>query len=182
MNEFVAKIDKYFNSVDLVGEPFLIDNTVKIWIRANKFYVYFGEENKLGKTFALFSKKYYMTVELSKDLKIKDALDKIAEYIDLFREEKGVEIEKYQFWLPHCLVNNIEVETKLIAESYGINRDLALDYLIHYDKVFGRLYDEKRRQYFGLPLLCSYEEAEKYNIRDNTKSYLKGLKQLKKLV
>lgn len=178
MNEFVSKIDKYFNSVDLVGESFLED----VWIRSNKHYIYFGEKNKLGKTYALFSKKYYMTVELSKDVRIKEILDRIAEYIDIFREEKGIKIKKYQFWLPHCLVNNIEVETKLIAESYGATRELALDYLIHYDNVFGRLYDEKRRQYFGLPLLESYDDAEKFKIRDNTKCYLKGLRHLQKIV
>ncbi len=178
MNELLNLFEKYINEVDLVGQKFY-DN---IWIRSNKFYVYFGEENKVGKTYALFSKKYFLTIELSKELTLQNKFDKIAEVIDLYREKNGLKVEKYQFWLPHCLVNNNLVETKLIAESYGVKRELALEYLIQYDDVFRRLFDKNRRQYMGLPLLDTYEEAENYNLTDNTKKYLKGLRLLNKLI
>lgn len=178
MNDLIKIFERYVNQIDLKGQNFFEN----IWIRSNKFYVSFGEENKLGKTYALFSKRYYLTIELSKEAKIQDKLGRIAEVIDLYRENKGLKVEKYQFWLPHCLVNDNLVETKLIAESYGVNRELALEYLIQYDEVFGRLFDKNRRLYFGLPLLDTYEEAENYILTDNTKKYLKGLRLLNKLV
>ena len=74
------------------------------------------------------------------------------------------------------------METKLFAESYGISSELALDYLIQYDDIFSKIYDKNKGKYMGLPLLESYEEAEKYILRDNTKEYLKGLKKLNKLL
>ena len=71
----VEILKKYFENENKQGELF-IDN---VWIRSNKHYVFFGEENPLGKTFALFSKKFYMTVELSKDKNVSLVLDRIAE-------------------------------------------------------------------------------------------------------
>ena len=91
-------------------------------------------------------------------------------------------VSKYEFWLPHCLVNRNIVEHKLIAESYGISRDLALDYIIHYDNVFSELFDKRTETYFGLPLLSSYTECLDYPLKDNTKSYLKGLKKLNNIL
>ena len=168
----VEKFRTYFESENGVGELFL-DN---IWIRSNKHYVFFGEEQKLGKTYALFSKKFYMTVELSKDKAIKDVLDKIAEVIDIFRSQEDLVVSRYEFWLPHCQVNGHRVETQFIAESYGVSPELALDYLVQYDEVFNAVYDKKKKEYFGLPLFLSREEAENYSFKENTKKYLKGLK------
>lgn len=178
LSELVEIFEKYFDTENTVGEPF-IDN---IWIRSNKFYVFLGEEMQMGKTYGMFSKKYYMTVELTKDKGIQAVLDKVSKVIDAFREKQGLEVVKYEFWLPHCTVNGINVETKLIAESFGVSRELAVDYLIHYNEIFSKIYDEKKAVYFGLPLLSSYEEAENYILRDNTKEYLKGLKKLNKLL
>lgn len=174
----VEKFRTYFENENGVGELFL-DN---IWIRSNKHYVFFGEEQKLGKTYALFSKKFYMTVELSKDKSIKDVLDKIAEIIDVFRSQEGLDVSRYEFWLPHCIVNGHNVDTKLVAESFGVNRELALEYMLAYDDIFSKIYDKNKGKYMGLPLLDSYEAAEKYILRDNTKEYLKGLKKLNKLL
>ena len=174
----VEKFRTYFESENSVGELFL-DN---IWIRSNKHYVFFGEEQKLGKTYALFSKKFYMTVELSKDKAIQDILDKIAEVIDIFRSQEELVVSRYEFWLPHCTVNGHMVETKLIAESYGVSRELALEYMLTYDDIFSKIYDKNKCSYLGLPLLSSYEEAEKHILRDNTKAYLKGLKKLNNIL
>ena len=174
----VEILKKYFENENKQGELF-IDN---VWIRSNKHYVFFGEENPLGKTFALFSKKFYMTVELSKDKNVSLVLDRIAEVIDIFRSQQGLSISKYEFWLPHCIVNGNIVGTKLIAESYGVTRELALEYLITYDDIFSKIFDSNKYKYFGLPLLCSFEEAEKYTLSDNTRAYLKGLKKLNKLL
>ena len=74
------------------------------------------------------------------------------------------------------------LDTKLIAESYGISSELALDYLIQYDDIFSKIYDRKKKTYFGLPLLSTYEEAENYILRDNTRLYLRDLKRLNKLL
>ena len=178
LSELVEIFEKYFNTVNTVGEPF-IDN---IWIRSNKFYVFFADEVQMGKTYGMFSKKYYMTVELTKDKGVQTVLDKVSRVVDAFREQQGLEVTKYEFWLPHCTVNGMNVNTKLIAESFGVSRELAVDYLIHYDEIFSKIYDEKKGVYFGLPLLSSYEEAENYILRDNTKEYLKGLKKLNKLL
>lgn len=178
IDELEGILCKYFDTSDTVGEHF-IDN---IWIRSNSFYVFFGEERAVGKTYAMLSKKYYLTIELEKDVEIKRSLDRISKVIDIFRSGRGVNINKYQFWLPHCLVNGTLVETKLIAESFGITRELSLDYLMHYNDIFSKIYDIKKNNYLGLPLLETYEEAEKYKLRDNTKDYLKGLKKLSKLL
>lgn len=169
---------KYFNSINLKGERFLDD----IWIKSNKYYVFFADELRMGKTYAMVSKKYYLTIEFTKDKKIQEKLAKIAKIVDNFREMNDLHIKKYQFWLPHCLVNNIVVDTKLIAEAYGVNRDLALSYIIEYDDVFRRLYNSNKAVYFGLPLFDSYEEADNYILKDNTKEYLKGLKVLNKII
>ena len=124
----------------------------------------------------MFSKKYYLTIELTKDKKLLSSLDEFAKIVDLFREENGLEVEKYEFWLPHCQVNGHRVETQFIAESYGVSPELALDYLVQYDEVFNAVYDKKKKEYFGLPLFLSREEAENYSFKENTKKYLKGLK------
>ena len=84
--------------------------------------------------------------------------------------------------MPHCLVNNQTVDTKLIAESYGVSSELALEYLEQYDAVFSKLYNNRKKTYFGLPLFLTYEDAENYELKDNTKEYIKGLKVIKKSV
>lgn len=178
LDDLIEIFKYYLDNENNVGELFLDD----IWIRSNKYYVFFGEEERMGKTFAMFSKKYLLTIELTKDKMVLESLNRISKVIEIVRESLGYKIEKFQFWLPHCLVNNILVDTKLIAESYGIDRDLALDYLIHYDTVFSKLYNIKMNSYFGLPLFSSYEEAENFKLRDNTKDYLKGLKKLNKIL
>ena len=43
--------EKYLETNNNVGEPFLGD----IWIRSNKYYVFFGEDIRMGKTYAMFS-------------------------------------------------------------------------------------------------------------------------------
>lgn len=174
----LEKFKKYLAISNSIGEVFL-DN---IWIRSNNFYVFFGEENQLGKTYAMFSKKYLMTIELSKDKVYQKELDIIADVVDLYREQNNLVVSKYEFWLPHCLVNGNIVEHKLIAESYGISRDLALDYIIHYDNIFSELFDKSTKTYFGLPLLSSYDECLDYPLKDNTKRYLKGLKKLNNIL
>ena len=68
------------------------------------------------------------------------------------------------------------MDTKLIAESYGVSSELALEYLEQYDAVFSKLYNNRKKTYFGLPLFLTYEEAENYELKDNTKEYIKGLK------
>ena len=178
MNDLNDIFVRYFNTINLKGEPF-IDG---IWIKSNKFYVFFAEESKVGKTFALVSKKYYLTIELTKDKNIRKSLDKISKIVDEFRSSQGLEVKKYQFWMPHCLVNNQTVDTKLIAESYGVSSELALEYLEQYDAVFSKLYNNRKKTYFGLPLFLTYEEAENYELKDNTKEYIKGLKVVKKSV
>lgn len=178
LSELLEIFENYFYSENVVGEQF-IDS---IWIRSNKFYVFFGEEAQMGKTYAMVSKKYCMTVELTKDKGVQSILDKVSEVIDAFRDNIDAEVSKYEFWLPHCTVNGVTVNTKLIAESFGISRELALDYLVHYDEVFSQIYNEKKGVYFGLPLLGSYDEAENYKLRDNTREYLKGLKKLNKIL
>ena len=178
LSELLEIFKNYYHSENVVGEQF-IDS---IWIRSNKFYVFFGEERQMGKTYAMFSKKYCMTVELTKDKSVQSILDKVSEVVDAYRNFMGIEVSKYEFWLPHCTVNGMNVKTKLIAESFGISRELAVDYLIHYDEIFSKIYDEKKAVYFGLPLFSSYEEAENYILRDNTRAYLKGLKKLNKLL
>ncbi len=170
--------EKYLETNNNVGEPFLGD----IWIRSNKYYVFFGEDIRMGKTYAMFSKKYYMTVELTKQKEMKGFLDDLSEIVDKIRQKRDLEIHKYQFWMPSCLVNGTVVGTKLIAESYGVSRELALEYLIQYDDIFSKLFDRKKGLYFGLPLLSSYDETEKYILRDNTKEYLRGLRKLNKLL
>ena len=45
----LEKFKKYLAISNSIGEVFL-DN---IWIRSNNFYVFFGEENQLGKTYAM---------------------------------------------------------------------------------------------------------------------------------
>ena len=122
------------------------------------------------------------SVELSKDKVYQKELDIIADVIDLYREQNNLVVSKYEFWLPHCLVNGNIVEHKLIAESYGISRDLALDYIIHYDNIFSELFDKSTKTYFGLPLLSSYDECLDYPLKDNTKRYLKGLKKLNNIL
>jgi ATP-dependent exoDNAse (exonuclease V) beta subunit len=52
--------------------------------------------------------------------------------------------------------------------------------LIH--DIFSKIYDKNKCSYLGLPLLSSYEEAEKHILRDNTKAYLKGLKKLNNIL
>ena len=178
MIDLISKFEKYLNTNDTTGEHF----TNNIWIRSNNYYVFFGEEMKMGKTYVMFSKKYLMTIELTKDKGLELTLDRIADVIDIVREKMGVQVEKYQFWLPHCTVNGITVDTKLIAESYGVSSELALDYLIQYDDIFSKIYDKKRGLYFGLPLLSSYDEAENYILRDNTRLYLRDFKRLNKLL
>ena len=42
--------------------------------------------------------------------------------IDMYRKENGLAIEKFEFWLPHCIVNGNKVDVKLVAESFGISR------------------------------------------------------------
>lgn len=174
----LEKFKYYLNYSDSKGE--WINN--QIWIRSNEFYVFFGEENQFGKTYAMFSKKYFMTIELVNSEKYQDFLDFIADLVNLYREQMGLKVEKYEFWLPHCIVNGITVESKLIAESYGVSRELALEYMAQYDKAFKVLYDKKKKSYFGLPLLSSYEECETYPLKDNSKKYLQGLKTLKKII
>lgn len=176
--DLVEIFEKYLDINDTNGEVFLEN----IWIRSNNYYIFFGEEKRMGKTYAMFSKKYLMTIELTQDKSLKDTMDKIAEVIDVVRDAMEVEVTKYQFWLPHCTVNGITVDTKLIAESYGVSYDLALDYLIQYDDIFSKIYDRKKGLYFGLPLLPTYEEAENYILRDNTRLYLRDLKRLNKLL
>ena len=178
MLSLIDKFEKYLESADATGEPFLED----IWIRSNKYYIFFGESAKMGKTYAMFSKKYMMTIELTKDKSLQGIMNKISVVSDAVREKMGMKIEKYQFWLPHCIVNGITVETKLIAESYGISSELALDYLIQYDDIFSKIYDRKKKTYFGLPLLATHAEAENYILRDNTRVYLRDLKRLNKLL
>ena len=76
----LEKFKKYLTISNNIGEVFL-DN---IWIRSNNFYVFFGEENQYGKTYAMFSKKYLMTIELSKEKGFQKELDIIADVIDLY--------------------------------------------------------------------------------------------------
>ena len=99
MIDLIGKFEKYLDTDNTIGEHF-IDN---IWIRSNKYYIFFGEENKMGKTYAMFSKKYLMTIELTKDKGLELTMDRIAEVVDIVREKKGVKIEKHQFWLPHWI-------------------------------------------------------------------------------
>lgn len=153
-----------------------------LYIKSNKFYVYFMDDINIGHTFALFSKKYYITIELTKNKDVMRVLDKISEIINIYREENNLQIQKYQFWLPHCYVNNNLVESKLLAESYGVNRELALEYLIDYDDIFHEVYNSKCQTYFGLPLFKSFEDAENYDLCDNSKEYIKGLKKVKKVL
>jgi hypothetical protein len=176
MEEKLEIFKKYLKNNNKNGEHFIDD----IWIRSNKHYIFFGEENKVGKTFALFSKKYLMTVELSKDVKVRLVLDKIAEIIDMYRKENGLAIEKFEFWLPHCIVNGNKVDVKLVAESFGISRDLALDYMVQYDEVFSEVY--RKGKYFGLPLFESYDKAVNYPLKDNSREYIKGLRKVQKIM
>lgn len=167
---------KYFNCVDLVGQPFLN----RMWIKSNKHYVFLIDGLTQDKTYVMFSKKYYMTIELTKNKKFEEDLNSFAEIVDLFREEEGLSVEKYEFWLPHCMVNGHTVETQFIAEAYGVSEKLVIDYMCKYDEVFNALYDSKKGLYMGLPLFSCREEAEKYTFKDNTKKYLKGLKLVEK--
>ena len=168
----------YMENSDKNGTEF-IDG---LYIKSNDYYVFFMDNINIGHTFALFSKKYYITIELTKDKGVIGVLDKISDVINKYREEKNLEIVKFQFWLPHCYVNNQLVQTKLLAESYGVTCELALEYLLEYDDVFQKLYNTKSRTYFGLPLFETYEEAEEYVLKDNSKEYIKGLKKLKRIL
>ncbi len=168
----LEKFKKYYENVDLKGEFFLD----RFWIKSNKHYIFIVDGFTQDKTYAMFSKKYYLTIELTKDKKLLSSLDEFAKIVDLFREENDLEVEKFEFWLPHCQVNGHRVETQFIAESYGVSPELALDYLVQYDEVFNAVYDKKKKEYFGLPLFLSREEAENYSFKENTKKYLKGLK------
>lgn len=181
LNDIEQKVEvfeKYFETVNFKGECFFDS----IWIRSNKFYVFLGEKDRYGKTFAMFSKKYFLTIELTQNEKYNKVLDFIGEITDKFRTNRYLVVEKYSFWLPHCLVNNNEVKAQLVAESFGVSRELALDYLIHYDKVFQKVYDKRYELYLGLPLLDSFESAKEYPLQDNTKGYLDGLKKLNRVV
>ena len=168
---------RYFYDSIQVGEQI----GTKIWIRSNSYYIFFGEEKQFGKTYALFSKKYFLTVELTETENSK-LLDEIAEIVELFRQEKGLKVEKYSYWLPHCKVDGEVIGSQLVAESYGVSKELALEYLIQYDFVFKELYKKDKKTYFGLPLFDSYEEAEEFPLKDNTKEYKKGLKHIEKIV
>lgn len=167
---------KYFSNVDLEGEIFF-DN---IWIKSNHYYIFFLEDSLMGKTIALFSKKYYLTIELSRNKTKQNILNRIGEVVDRFREAEGLKVEKYSFWFPHCIVKGGIIETKKVAQSYGVSRELALDYLYHYDKAFAILYNPDTKLYMGMPLLPTCEEAESYTVKDNTREYYKALKALKK--
>lgn len=172
--QLLDTFEKYFYSENAVGEEFVNG----FWIKSNKYYVFFGKD---GKTYSLVSKKYYMTVELSKMESVIETLDIIGVIVEEFRKKNDLELKEYEFWLPGCLVNGNKVETHFLARCYGVSKDLALDYLIQYDDIFRGLYDKKTGHYFGLPIFTDYDEAKNYIIRDNTKKYLKGLKTLKKL-
>lgn len=167
---------KYFYSVDLKGEPFL----ERMWIKSNKHYVFLVDGLTGDKTYVMFSKKYFMTIELTKQVKLQNDLDMFSDIVDEFRSELDLEVVKYEFWLPHCLVNGVNVKTQFVAESYGVSRELALDYLCKYDEVFSMLYDMKKGLYMGLPLFSSYADAESYKLKDNSKKYIKGLKIVEK--
>lgn len=168
---------KYFYNIDLEGEYFL----ERFWIKSNKYYIFILDSVFKEKTYIMFSKKYYLTIELTKSTKLSKYLELFSEIVSEFRVEQGLEIEKYEYWLPHCLVNGKKVDTQYIACSYGVSNELAIEYLTQFDEIFKGLYDVKRREYFGLPLFNTFEEAEKYIFKDNTKKYLQGLKEIEKL-
>ena len=149
---------RYFYDSIQVGEQI----GTKIWIRSNSYYI--------------------LTVELTKETENSKLLDEIAEIVELFRQEKGLKVEKYSYWLPHCKVDGEVIGSQLVAESYGVSKELALEYLIQYDFVFKELYKKDKKTYFGLPLFDSYEEAEEFPLKDNTKEYKKGLKHIEKIV
>lgn len=176
--QLIDIFEKYYENSNQVGEPFV----KSIWIRSNNFYIFFGEKERFGKTYAMFSKKYFITVELTKDKKHSKILDEIAKVIDEFRSKNNLVVEKYSFWLPHCLVNGNTVNTQLVAESFGVSRNLALEYLKHYDKVFEQIYNSIDNTYFGLPLFDTYEKAEEYQLSDNTEKYLRGLSDLNSII
>lgn len=168
--------EQYFNTENLVGEFFLD----RFWIKSNKFYVFLVDGFTQDKAYVMFSKKYYLTIELTRNKKFEKGLQDFAEIVDIFRQNNDLKVEKYEFWLPHCLVNNQIVKTQFIAEAYGVSRELALDYLIQYDKTFSAIYNKEKQEYLGLPLFKNFEDAEDYPLKDNTKKYLKGLKILER--
>lgn len=168
---------KYFYNIDLDGEFFLD----RFWIKSNKHYIFILDGVLKDKTYIMFSKKYYLTIELTKKKELNKYLDEFSNIVIDFRNELGLEVQKYEYWLPHCLVNGNKVNTQYIACSYGVSNELAIEYITQYDEIFKGLYDRKRREYFGLPLFNTYEEAEKYILKDNTKKYLQGLKKIEKI-
>lgn len=195
MNELLNSFKRYFNTSDIVGEVWFDD----IFISSNSYYVFF-KDISTNKVIALFSKKYFMTVELTgktkKDTiyqKIKSNLlkvpknlskqhrnlEKIAEVVEEFRKELGYTISEYEFWIPHCLVDGKEMPIQIVAGSYGISRELALDYLVHNDEIFKMLYDTETNLYMGLPLKDTYEECEDFPLQENLK-YLKDFRKLNK--
>lgn len=188
---------KYFDNALLDGEVWFDD----IKISSNSYYIFFTDMST-NKALGLFSKKYFMTVEFVKDtkkssllqrLKLKyfkkseklnfdiERLNKIAEIVEEFRKERNIVIGQFEFWLPHCLIDGKEIGTQLVAGSYGVNRELALEYLIQHDMVFKMLYDVETKTYMGLPLMSSYEEAQEYPLGEN-KKYLLEYRRLNKFL
>lgn len=152
--------------------------TDRIQIKSNSSTVFFiDSQSQL--VCAFYSKEFYVTIEITKNPEIIKELDVISEIVSDYRKEKGIEIKKYSFWTPHCLVNGNIVESRFICESFGIDKDKALLFLVKNDNIFREMYD-KKRGYMGLPLFDSWEDAENYELKEN-KYYIKYLKKLIKL-
>ena len=175
----------YVNAVDVLGVVWFDD----IYISSNSYYVFFKDIDT-NKVIAMFSKKYFITVELVLDKKkrtfkskLKDwllgiskskkdyteTLEKISGVIEEYRKEKGLTVSEYEYWIPHCIVDGKELATQFVASSYGVSRELALEYLIQYDHVFNSLYDTETNLYLGLPLMNTFEEANRYPLKENNK-------------